>query len=187
MNPTREQAWNLLTEYTHSTTLLKHALAVEAAMRAYAVYFGEDPELWAVTGLVHDLDYEQHPTADEHPLVGVAILEEHGYPQEVIDAVKGHATYLDVPRTSNMAKALFAVDELTGFLIACALVRPDKSLSQLKLNSVRKKWKDKAFARAVDRQEMELGAVELGIDLGEHISRVVDALKPIAQELGVAE
>lgn len=186
MEPTRVNAWKLLTEYTQSPILLKHALAVEAAMRAYARIYGEDEELWAATALVHDLDYEQHPTLDEHPLYAVATLEERGWPAEVIDAVKGHATYLNVPRVSKMAQALFAVDELTGFVSACALVRPDKNISSLTAKSVRKKWKDKAFARAVNREDIEQGARELGVDLDAHITTVIEALQSVAEDLGLA-
>lgn len=155
-------------------------------MRAYAAKYGEDEELWAITGLVHDFDYEQHPTAAEHPIVGATILQERGWPAEIIEAIKGHGTYLNVPRVTPMAKVLFAVDELAGFVMACALVQPDKSILNLQAKSVRKKWKDKAFARAVNRQEMEQGAAELGVDLEEHIAFVIEALKPVAQELGIA-
>jgi len=186
LTPTREDAWQLLNEYTKNPSLIKHALAVEAAMRAYARELGEDEELWAVTGLVHDMDYEQHPTPEEHPLAGVAILEERGYPTEVIEAVKGHATYLNVPRETPMAKTLFAVDELTGLISACVLVRPDKDIGSLKVKSVRKKWKDKAFARGVNREDIELGVSEMGVDLSEHIAFVIEALKPVAAELGLA-
>ncbi len=186
MRPTREDAWKLLNEFTHNPSLIKHALAVEAAMRAYAAKYGEDEELWAVTGLVHDFDYEQHPTAAEHPMVGATILQERGWPAEIIEAIKGHGTYLNVPRTTPMAKVLFAVDELAGFVMACALVQPDKSILNLQARSVKKKWKDKAFARAVNRQEMEQGAADLGVDLDEHIAFVIEALKPVAQELGIA-
>ncbi len=183
MRPTREQAWELLTTYTQNPSLIKHALAVEAAMRAYARQFGEDEELWGVTGLIHDFDYEQHPTAEEHPLAGCAILEEGGWPEEVIAAIKGHATYLNVPRESLMAKTLFAVDELTGLVTACALVRPSKSLDDLKAKSVKGKWNDKAFARGVNREDIELGMQELGVDRTEHITAVIEALKTIAAEL----
>ncbi len=183
MRPTREQAWELLTTYTQNPSLIKHALAVEAAMRAYARQFGEDEELWGVTGLIHDFDYEQHPTAEEHPLAGCAILEEQGWPEEVIAAIKGHATYLNVPRESLMAKKLFAVDELTGLVTACALVRPSKSLDDLKAKSVKGKWNDKAFARGVNREDIELGMQELGVDRTEHITAVIEALKTIAAEL----
>ena len=155
-------------------------------MRAYARRYGEDEELWAVTGLIHDFDYEQHPTAEEHPLAGAAILQERGWPEEIIVAIKGHATYLDVPRQSNMAKVLFAVDELTGLIIAAALVRPSKSLADLKAKSVRGKFKDKAFARGVNREDILLGAEELGVDLGEHITFVIEALRPVAQDLDLA-
>ena len=186
MQPTRNDAWQLLNEYTTNPSLIKHALAVEAAMRAYARRYGEDEELWAVTGLIHDFDYEQHPTAEEHPLAGAAILQERGWPEEIIVAIKGHATYLDVPRQSNMAKVLFAVDELTGLIIAAALVRPSKSLADLKAKSVRGKFKDKAFARGVNREDILLGAEELGVDLGEHITFVIEALRPVAQDLDLA-
>ncbi len=186
MKPTREDAWNLLNEYTKTPSLLKHALAVEAAMRAYARQYGEDEELWAATGLIHDFDYEQHPTADEHPLAGVAILEERGWPEEVIEAIKGHATYLNVPRSTLMAKTLFAVDELTGLVTACVLVRPDRNIASLEVKSVRKKWKDKAFARGVNREDIEQGVAELGVELSAHIGVVIEALKPVADTLGLA-
>jgi putative nucleotidyltransferase with HDIG domain len=186
LKPTREDAWNLLNEYTKTPSLLKHALAVEAAMRAYARHYGEDEELWAATGLIHDFDYEQHPTADEHPLAGVAILEERGWPEEVIEAIKGHATYLNVPRNTLMAKTLFAVDELTGLVTACVLVRPDRSIASLEVKSVRKKWKDKAFARGVNREDIELGVAELGVELSAHIGVVIEALKSVADTLGLA-
>lgn len=183
MRPTRDQAWELLNEYTKNPSLIKHALAVEAAMRAYARHFGEDEELWAVTGLIHDFDYEQHPTAEEHPLAGCEILATAGWPEEIITAVKGHATYLNVPRESLMAKTLFAVDELTGLVIACALVRPSKSLADLKAKSVTKKWNDKGFARGVNRDDIELGMAELGVDRPQHVAFVIEALKPISAEL----
>jgi putative nucleotidyltransferase with HDIG domain len=154
-------------------------------MRAYAQRYGEDPELWGVTGLIHDFDYEEHPTLEEHPLVGATMLEEMGWPDEIVKAIKGHGLNLNVPRDTAMAKALFAVDELTGFVAACALVRPDKSIAGLTPSSVRKKWKDKAFARAVNRDDMERGAAELGAELAEHIGFVIEALKPVAQELGL--
>ncbi|MCD6519454.1 MAG: HDIG domain-containing protein [Anaerolineae bacterium] len=186
MRPTREDAWKLLTEHTKNPNLIKHALAVEAAMRAYARRFGEDEELWGITGLIHDFDYEEHPTAEEHPLVGAKILEELGWPSEIIEAVKGHAEYLNVPRETLMAKALFAVDELTGLIVACTLVRPDKSIHSLKVKSVRKKWKDKSFARGVSREDIERGAAELGVDLNEHIAIVIEAMQSIAEELGLA-
>ncbi|NLD42794.1 MAG: HAD family hydrolase, partial [Chloroflexi bacterium] len=147
---------------------------------------GEDEELWAATGLIHDFDYEQHPTADEHPLAGVAILEERGWPEEVIEAIKGHATYLNVPRNTLMAKTLFAVDELTGLVTACVLVRPDRSIASLEVKSVRKKWKDKAFACGVNREDIELGVAELGVELSAHVGVVIEALKSVADTLGLA-
>ena len=174
-----------MTTHTKSPSLIKHALAVEAAMRAYAAKLGEDEDRWAVTGLVHDFDYEEHPTLEEHPLVGATMLEELGWPGDIVHAVKAHGTRLDVPRDTMMAKALFAVDELTGLIAACALVRPSKSIMDLKLKSVRKKWKDKGFARGVNRQEIEEGAADLGVELSEHISFVIEAMKPVAAELGL--
>jgi len=186
LRPTRDDAWKLLNQYTKKPGLIKHALAVEAAMRAYAVKSDQDVELWGIAGLIHDFDYEQHPTAEEHPLAGVAILEELDWPEEIIEAIKGHATYLNVPRASLMAKTLFAVDELTGLVVACALVRPSKSVMDLRVKSVTKKWKDKAFARGVSRQDIELGMTELGVDRNEHIALVIEALQSVAEELGLA-
>lgn len=183
MRPTREQAWAMLTSYTKNPSLIKHALAVEAAMRAYARQMGEDEDLWGITGLIHDFDYEQHPTAEEHPLAGCSILEGNGWPEEIITAIKGHATYLNVPRESLMARTLFAVDELTGLVTACALVRPSKSLADLKAKSVKGKWNDKAFARGVNREDIELGMQEMGVDRTEHINTVIEALKSVAAEL----
>jgi len=182
---TREEAWNLLCEYTKSENLRKHALAVEAAMRAYARRFGEDEELWGVVGLIHDFDYEQHPTAEEHPMVGAQILRERGWPEEVVRAVLAHAPYTGVPRDTLMAKTLFAVDELTGLIVAVALVRPTKSILDVKVKSVKKKWKDKSFAAGVNRADIELGAQELGVDLSEHIGVVLEAMQGIADELGL--
>jgi len=184
--PTREDAWKLLNEYTQSESLIKHALAVEAAMRTCAQRYEGDEELWATTGLIHDFDYEQHPTAEEHPLVGVGILTDLDWPEEILQAIKGHATYLKVPRETMMAKCLFAVDELTGLVAACALVRPSKSVMDLKVKSVRKKWKDKAFARGVNREDIELGASELGLEVSELIALVIEAMRPVAKELGLA-
>lgn len=185
MVPTREDAWKLLTQYTSNASLLKHALAVEAAMRAYARYFKEDEEIWGITGLVHDLDYEQHPTLDEHPAVGVAILQSLEWPDMIVYAVKSHGITQDAPRIHLIDKTLFAVDELTGFIIACAMVRPDKSLQNLQVTSVRKKWKDKAFARGVNREDIEAGAHELGVELDAHIDMVIHALRDIAPALGL--
>jgi putative nucleotidyltransferase with HDIG domain len=180
----REESWNLLCEWTESDSLRKHMLAVEAAMRAYARRFGENEEKWGITGLLHDMDYEKHPTADEHPMVGVRELERQGYPEDVLHAIKGHADYLDVPRDTLMSKTLYAVDELSGFIVACALVRPER-LEGLKAKSVRKKMKQKSFAAAVNREDIVRGADELGVDLGEHIEFVAAALRERAHELGL--
>jgi putative nucleotidyltransferase with HDIG domain len=185
VEPTREDARELLNRHTKSESLIKHALAVEAAMRAYARRYGEDEDRWAVTGLIHDFDYEEHPTAEEHPMVGAMMLRELGWPEDIVLAVQGHGNHLDVPRTTMMAKSLYAVDELTGFIMACTLVRPDKCIINLKTKSVLKKWKDKAFARGVNRQDIEQGAADLGLDLNEHIEYVIEALKPVAKELGL--
>jgi putative nucleotidyltransferase with HDIG domain len=169
--------------WTESDSLRKHMLAVEAAMRAYARRFGEDEEKWGITGLLHDMDYEKHPTPDEHPMVGVRELESKGYPEDVIHAIKGHADYLDVPRDTLMSKTLYAVDELSGFIVACALVRPE-GLENMKAKSVRKKMKQKSFAAAVNREDIVRGAEELGVDLGEHIEFVAEALRERSSELG---
>jgi putative nucleotidyltransferase with HDIG domain len=158
-------------------------LAVEAAMRAYARRFGEDEGMWGITGLLHDMDYEKHPTPDEHPMVGVRELESRGYPEEVIHAIKGHADYLDVPRDTLMSKTLYAVDELSGFIVACALMRPE-GLENMKAKSVRKKMKQKSFAAAVNRDDIVRGAEELGVDLNEHIEFVAYALKEQSDALG---
>jgi len=182
---TRQEAWALLTEFTQNESLLKHALAVEAAMRAYARRFGEDEELWGIVGLIHDFDYEQHPTADEHPEVGARILEERGWPSEIVRAIRSHAEYLGVTRDSLMEKALFAVDELTGLITAVALVRPSKNIADVEVKSVRKKWKDKLFAAGVNRHDIELGAVEMGVELDEHIGVVLAAMQGIASDLGL--
>ncbi|MEA3406666.1 MAG: HDIG domain-containing protein [Chloroflexota bacterium] len=186
MQPTREEAWELLNEHTKRENLIKHALAVEAAMRAYAQKYDEDQELWGITGLIHDFDYEEHPSAEEHPMVGIKILEERGWPDEIIEAIKGHAPYLGVERESRMAKALFAVDELTGFIVACTLVRPTKDIRDLEVESVRKKWSSKSFASGVNREDIELGMEELGVDFEEHVGLVIDAMTSIAEELGLA-
>jgi putative nucleotidyltransferase with HDIG domain len=179
----RDEAWTLMCEWTESDSLRKHMLAVEAAMQAYARRFGEDEEKWAVTGLLHDMDYEKHPTPDEHPMVGVRELERRGYPEDVLHAIKGHADYLDVPRDTLMSKTLYAVDELSGFIVACALMRPE-GLENMKAKSVRKKMKQKSFAAAVNRDDIVRGAEELGVDLNEHIEFVAGALKERSDELG---
>ena len=181
--PTRDDAWALLTEFTDNPSLIKHALAVEAAMAAYARRFGEDEEVWRIIGLIHDFDYQQNPTEETHLHVGTRILRERGWPEDWIRAVGSHADYMGVPRDSLVARALFAVDELAGFLTACALVRPDRAISEVQAKSVKKKLKDKAFARGVNRDDVRRGAEELGVELGEHIEAVRDAMATIADEL----
>jgi len=185
MTPTREQAYDLLTEHTQNPNLVKHALCVEAAMRHYADHFGGDEERWALTGLIHDFDYEEHPSLEEHPFAGVEILRALDWPEDVIDAVLGHADHTGAPRTTQMAKALYAVDELTGFIVACALIRPTKSLIDLPVKSITKKFKDKAFCRAVDRDHLRAAAAEIDMELREHVEHVLDALQGIAAELGL--
>jgi putative nucleotidyltransferase with HDIG domain len=181
----RDDAWDLMCQWTESDSLRKHMLAVEAAMRAYAHRFGEDEEKWGVTGLLHDMDYEKYPTQDEHPMVGVRELERLGYPEDVLHAIKGHADYLDVPRDTPMSKTLYAVDELSGFIVACAMVRPE-GLQNMKAKSVRKKMKQKSFAATVNRDDIVRGAEELGVDLNEHIEFVAGALRERSDELGFA-
>jgi len=187
---TRDEALALMHEYTESDALRKHMYAVEAAIRAYAGKYGEDEEEWGVVGLLHDFDYERYPNdarspTEEHPSFGVGVLREKGLPEPILQAILGHASYTGVPRESLMAKALFAVDELCGFLIACALVRPSRSLADLKVKSVKKKIKDKGFARAVNREEMQQGAEELGVPFDEHVQFVIEALRPIEDRLGL--
>src|SRR6516225_5112793 len=182
----RASAWNLLCEFTQSESLRKHMLAVEACMRAYARKFGEDEEKWGITGLLHDFDYEKYPTPQEHPFVGNKILEERGYPEEMRRAILSHAEYSGVKRESKMEKTLFACDELAGFITATALVKPSKSLTEVEAKSVRKKMKDKAFARSVSRDDIVNGAADLGVELEEHIAFCIEAMKAIAGELGLA-
>ena len=182
----RESAWSLLCEYTQSESLRKHMLAVEACMRAYAGKYGDDEDKWGITGLLHDFDYEKHPTPQEHPFVGSKILEERGYPEEIRRAILSHADYSGVKRESNMEKALFACDELAGFITATALIKPNKSLAEVDAKSVRKRMKDKAFARSVSRDDIINGAADLGLDLDEHIAFCIEAMKGIAGELGLA-
>ena len=182
----RVQAWSLLCEYTQSESLRKHMLAVEACMRAYARKFGEDENKWGITGLLHDFDYEKYPTPAEHPFVGNKILEERGYPEDVRRAILSHADYSGVKRESQMEKALYACDEVSGFITASALVKPNKSLAEVEAKSVRKKMKDKAFARSVNRDDIINGAADLGVDLEEHIAFCIEAMKGIAGELGLA-
>jgi len=184
VEPTRERAWETLTRYTKSEALLRHALAVEAAVRAYASHFGEDEELWGVTALLHDFDYEIHPTLDKHPQDGAAILREEGYPEEVIEGVLSHAEHLSLPRDTELKKTLFACDELCVFVHACALVRPT-GRDGMAPKSVRKKRKQPSFAAGVHREDVYKGAEELGVDLDEHIAFVIEALQPIAGELGL--
>jgi predicted hydrolase (HD superfamily) len=185
MELTREAAWRLLTEYTTSESLLKHALGVEAALRGYAASFGEDPMAWGVVGLLHDFDYDRWPSAEQHPFRGSEILREQGYPEWVIRAILSHADYSGVPRESLLEKTLFACDELVGFLTAAALVRPSKSILDLEASSVVKRMKDKAFARAVKREDLKAGAELLGLPLELHITNVIGFLRPEAAALGL--
>src|SRR5438270_9243387 len=182
--PTREQAWETLTRYTKSDALLRHALAVEASTAWYARHFDEDEELWRVVALLHDFDYEIHPTLDQHPQDGAAILRDEGYPEEVVETVLSHAEHLAMPRDTQLKKTLFACDELSGFVHACGLVRPTGS-DGLEPKSVKKKLKQPSFAAGVHRDEVYKGAEELGVDLDEHIRTVVAAMQPIARELGL--
>jgi putative nucleotidyltransferase with HDIG domain len=184
MEVTRERAWDTLTRYTKSEALLRHALAVEAAVRAYARKLGGDEEFWGATALLHDFDYEIHPTLDKHPQDGAAILREEGYPDELIDSVLSHAEHLEMPRDTELKKTLFACDELAGFIHACGLVRPD-GIETLTPKSVKKKLKQPSFAAGVHRDEVYAGAELLGVDFDEHIQTVTDAMKPIAGELGL--
>ena len=186
----RAEALSLMHEHTQSPSLRQHMLAVEAAMRAYASKFGEDPEPWGLVGLLHDFDYEKFPNAehsatDGHPAWGVDLLRSKGVAEPLLRAVLGHATYSGVPRDTSMAKTLFAVDELCGFLVACALVRPSKSFADLEASSVKKKLKDKAFARGVNRDEVRQGAEELGVPLDDHIAFCIQALRPVEPSLGL--
>ena len=194
--PTREAAWTLLTEFTQSPSLRKHALAVESCLRAYGEQeaarlglVGEDitqlVEIYAATGLLHDFDYERYPSAEEHPYVGVRVLEERGWPAEIRHAILGHAEYTGTPRVSHLDKVLFACDELAGFLTACALIKPSKSIHEVEVAGVRKKLKDKAFARGVNREDVINGATELGVDLDQHIAFCLAAIQRNAEELGL--
>ncbi|MCZ6680534.1 MAG: HDIG domain-containing protein [Candidatus Poribacteria bacterium] len=182
----RDDALKLLCEYTQKEGLLKHAFAVEAAMKAYARRFGEDEVKWGIVGLLHDFDYEKYPTPDQHPEVGARILREKGYPEDVIYAIRSHANYLKLERSKLMDKTLYAVDELVGFITAVALVRPNKNIAEVKVSSVKKKLKDKAFARSVNREDIQQGTEDLGVPLDEHIAFVLDAMKGIADQLGLA-
>jgi putative nucleotidyltransferase with HDIG domain len=187
----RQDAWKLLCEYTQSESLRKHALAVEACLRAYARKYGADEDLWALTGLLHDFDYERWPNDEhhpekEHPFEGSKILRQHGYPEDLIHAILGHANYSGVQRTSALDHALFACDELSGFLTACALVKPSKSVHDVEASSLKKKLKDKAFARGVSREDVYKGAEELGVPLDEHINFCIAAMREVAGALGLS-
>jgi predicted hydrolase (HD superfamily) len=189
--PSRDEALALVHEYTASDSLRKHMLAVEASMRAYATKFGEDPDRWGLVGLIHDYDYERwpneaHSPTEGHPAEGVRRLRERGWPEDILQAILGHATYSGVKRETTMAKALFAVDELTGLITATALVRPSKSVHEVDARSVRKKMKDKGFARGVNRDDVIAGAQELGVDLDEHVQFVIEAMKTVAPQIGLA-
>ena len=182
----RAATWELLTEYTKNESLLKHALAVEAGMRAYAGKLGGDPEEWGIVGLIHDFDYERYPSQEAgHPFKGAEVLRAKGYPEPLVKAVLSHADYSGVPRETPMEKALFACDELCGFITAAALIRPTKSVLDLEASSVRKRMKDKAFARQVKREDIIKGAEVLGVDLNEHIAFVIQAMRGVADELGL--
>ena len=189
--PSRADALALVHEYTASESLRKHMLGVEAAMRAYAEHFGEDPERWGLAGLIHDFDYERFPNAshsatEEHPSWGVRFLRERGWPEDILQAILGHATYTGVSRDTAMAKTLFAVDELSGLITATALVKPTKSVHDVDAKSVRKKMKDKAFAKGVNRDDVLLGTQEMGVDLEQHIQFVIDAMRRVAAAIGLA-
>ncbi len=180
------EALAIVKKYVKNPNLIKHMLAVEAAMRFYARKFGEDEEKWAVAGLLHDFDWEIHPTMEEHPTAGEAILREHGVPEDIIRAVQSHANHTGIQRETLMEKALFACDEITGLITAVALVRPSRALYDLKPKSVKNKWKDKSFAAGANREEIEQGAAEFGIDLWEHVANVIEGMKTIADDLGLA-
>ena len=179
----RQEAWELLNEYVKSPNLIRHCLAVEAAVRGYARLYGEDEELWGLAGLLHDFDYEIHPTLDQHPSMGKPILEARGVPQEVIYAIQSHSDFTGVPRVHLLDKVLYASDEISGFIVAVALVKPSRSIHEVDVKSVKKKLKDKAFARNVNRDDIYRGAEELGVDLDTHIANVIEFLKPISDEL----
>ena len=182
---TRDEALSIVHEYVKNDNLVKHMLSVEAAMRFYAVKFGEDEEKWGVTGLLHDFDWEIHPTLEGHPLAGEPILRQRGVPEDVIRAVMSHADHSGVPRLTQMEKALYACDEVTGLITAVAYVRPSRSLLDLEASSVKKKWKDRAFAAGANREEIEKAATEFGIELWEHVGNVIIAMRRIAPELGL--
>ncbi len=182
----RKSALTLLKEYIKNENLINHMLSVEAAMRFYAEKYSEDQEIWGITGLLHDFDWEIHPTLDSHPQDGAPILRQHGVPEEIIQAILSHANHTDVPRTTPLRKAIYACDEITGLITAVALVRPSRSLYDLEASSVKKKWKDKAFAAGANRQEIEEAAKEFGIELWEHVNNVIIAMRRIAPQIGLA-
>jgi len=183
---TRDQALTIVREFVKNENLVRHMLAVESAMAAYANKFGESEEMYRVAGLLHDFDWEIHPTAEGHPALGIPILRERGVSEEILDAIMGHGSHTGTPRTTNLAKALFAVDELTGLITTTALVRPSKKITDVEVKSIKKKWKDKGFAAGVNREEVELGATELGVDLWvDHVPLVLKAMQSIAQDLGL--
>ena len=186
MEATRQAAWEILNEFTKNPSLVKHGLGVEAAMRSYAPRYGGDPETWGIAGLLHDYDYERYPDVGTHAIKGAEILKERGWPEEIWYAVLSHADYANAPRTTPMQKVLYAVDELVGFVAAVALVRPSKSVRDVDVSSVKKKFKDKAFARGVHREQIFTGAEQLGVDLDQHIQVVIDAMKGEAEALGLA-
>jgi putative nucleotidyltransferase with HDIG domain len=181
----RDQALAIVTEYIRNPALLHHMLAVEAAMRDYATFFGGDPDSWGLAGLLHDFDWEIHPSLDEHPQDGAPILRQRGVPEDIVQCILSHAEHTGVPRNSDMRRALFACDEITGLITAVVLVRPSRSLEDLKVSSVRKKWKDGRFAAGANRDEIESGARELGVDLWEHVERVIGSMRRIAPGLGL--
>ena len=181
----RNEAYQLMTEWTQSESLRKHMLCVETAMRSYAQKNHEDEELWGITGLLHDFDYERYPDAPDHPLKGSEILQEKGYPEIVRTAILGHADYTKVPRETMLAKTLFACDELCGFIVACTLVKPDKKVASVEVSTVKKKMKDKGFARNVSREDIINGAAEIGVTLDEHVQFVIDSLRNNAASLGL--
>jgi len=187
--PSRPEAWDLVCEWIQSESLRKHVLAVEAGVGAYAARFGGDEALWRVTALLHDLDFERYPDMDDpvngHPRTALRLFRERGYPPELIQAVAGHAPYLGIPRTTKLDSALWATDELTGLIMAVAYVRPSKDIRDVEISSMKKKWKDKLFAAAINRHDTEEGAAELGLDLWEHVSVVLEAMKGIAADLGL--
>jgi putative nucleotidyltransferase with HDIG domain len=182
----RDKALEIVNQYVTNQNLIRHMLAVEAAMRFYAEKYDADVEKWGITGLLHDFDWEIHPSMEQHPQAGESILTDHGVPAEIIRAIQSHADHTGVPRETLMEKALYACDEITGLITAVALVRPSRSLADLKVKSVKKKWKDKAFAAGANRDEIARGAEEFGIDLWEHVTNVIEAMRRIAPELGLA-